>query len=65
MIPIKQIVCPTDFSEPSQKGVEAANTLAVAFKAGLTLVNVVTPVYPVGAPRGSGKLTRSRTIMMR
>ena len=49
LLPIKRIVCPTDFSEPSYKGVEAANALAVSFKAALTLVNVVTPVHPVSA----------------
>ena len=50
MLPIRKILCPSDFSEPSQKGVEAANELAEHFSAELILISVITPVYPVGAP---------------
>jgi nucleotide-binding universal stress UspA family protein len=50
MLPIKKIVCPTDFSEPSFKGIQAASELAQHFSAELILVSVVTPVYPIGAP---------------
>jgi universal stress protein A len=50
MLPIKRILCPTDFSEPSYKGIEAANELAEHFSAELFLLSVVTPIYPVGAP---------------
>ena len=50
MLPIKKILCPTDFSEPSFKGIEAASELAQHFSAELILISVVTPVYPIGAP---------------
>jgi nucleotide-binding universal stress UspA family protein len=50
MLPIKKILCATDFSEPSFKAVEAANELADHFSAELILINVVTPLYPIGAP---------------
>lgn len=50
MLPIKKILCPTDFSEPSFKGIEVAKEFAEYFSAKLNLINVVTPVYPVGAP---------------
>jgi nucleotide-binding universal stress UspA family protein len=50
MFPIKKILCPTDFSEPSFKGIEAASELAEHFSAELLLTSVVTPVYPIGAP---------------
>lgn len=50
MLPIKTILCPTDFSEPSYSGIRAADELAGHFSAGLILINVVTPVYPFGTP---------------
>lgn len=50
MLPIKKILCPTDFSEPSFKGIKAADELAEHFSAKLILINVVTPPYPIGAP---------------
>jgi len=50
MLPIKKILCPTDFSEPSQRGIEVAVELAENFSAELILINVVTSTYPVGAP---------------
>lgn len=50
MLPIKKILCPTDFSEPSYAGVEAARELAVHFSAELVLIHVVPPPYAVGAP---------------
>jgi universal stress protein A len=50
MLPIRKILCPTDFSEPSFKGIEAAKELAEHFSAELLLMSVVTPVHPVGAP---------------
>ncbi|MDX9786301.1 MAG: universal stress protein [Desulfobacterales bacterium] len=46
MLPIRKIICPTDFSEPSFKGIEAAVELAEHFSAELILVNVITPAYP-------------------
>ena len=50
MLPFGKILCPTDFSDPSYKGVEAANELAEHFSAKLILMNVITPLYPIGAP---------------
>jgi len=39
----KKIVCPTDFSEPARKGVDAAVELAEKFSAELILVHAITP----------------------
>jgi len=50
MFPVKRILCPTDFSDPSHKGVNAAYELASHFHAGLVLINVITPIHPVGPP---------------
>ena len=51
MLPVRKILCPTDFSEPSLSGVAAADELAAHFKAELLLVTVVTPIHPTGGPR--------------
>lgn len=55
MLPIKKILCPTDFSEPSFVGLKKANELADHFSAELILVHVVSPVhiYPSVQP-GAG-----------
>ncbi len=45
MLPIKTLLCPTDFSEPSQEALKMAIDLARHFKADICLVNVV-PVLP-------------------
>jgi len=50
MLPVKKILCPTDFSVPSHKGIEAADELASHFHAELVLINVITPLHPVGPP---------------
>jgi universal stress protein A len=50
MLPLKKILCPTDFSEPSHKGIEAAVEMAKTFQAELILITVITPVPPAGAP---------------
>lgn len=46
MLPIKKILCPTDFSEPSYEAVRVANELAVHFSSWLCLLHVVslTPI---------------------
>jgi nucleotide-binding universal stress UspA family protein len=55
MLPIKKILCPTDFSEPSYEGLDAATELALHFSAHLTLVHVISPVPIVpGAPAPTG-----------
>lgn len=50
MLSIQKILCPTDFSEPSYRGVETANELASHFNAELILINVIPPPLPLGAP---------------
>ncbi len=49
MLPIRKILCTTDFSEPSFKGVAAADELAAHFGAELILINVVIPIQPTAA----------------
>ena len=44
MIPIKKIVLPTDFSEPSYAAIEPALELAEHFSARIFVVHVVAPV---------------------
>lgn len=48
MLPIKKILCPTDFSEPANAAVITANELALHFSAEIILIHVVstTPVVP-------------------
>lgn len=48
MLPIKNILCPTDFSEPANEGIKKANELASHFSARLILIHVVstTPIVP-------------------
>jgi nucleotide-binding universal stress UspA family protein len=49
MLPVKRILCPTDFSAPACTCVKAANELALHFGAELLLVNIV-PVVPTAPP---------------
>ena len=44
MIPLKKILCPTDFSEYSYEALKVANELALEFSAELYLVHVITPI---------------------
>ena len=43
MLPFKEILYPTDFSEPSYEALKAADELALHFSAELCLVHVVSP----------------------
>jgi nucleotide-binding universal stress UspA family protein len=43
MLPIKKILCPTDFSEPSYEAIKAASELASHFGAEMILLHVVPP----------------------
>ena len=52
MLPIKNILCPTDFSEPSYEALKAADELATHFGAALHIINVVPLVPIVEAPIG-------------
>jgi nucleotide-binding universal stress UspA family protein len=49
MLPVKRILCPTDFSAPACTCVAVANELALHFDAELLLVNIV-PVIPTAPP---------------
>ena len=50
MFPVKEILCPTDFSEPAQHALKAAVELARRFDAELLLLNVVDPLPMMHAP---------------
>ncbi|MBN1425383.1 universal stress protein [Candidatus Fermentibacteria bacterium] len=50
MLPIKKILCPTDFSEPSHESIATAKELAEHFAAELHVVTVVEPVPVMAAP---------------
>ncbi len=52
MLPIRKILCPTDFSEPSYEGLRVADELALHFSAELCVVHVVPPVPVVAGPLG-------------
>jgi nucleotide-binding universal stress UspA family protein len=52
MLPIKKILWPTDFSEPSYAALNTAQELAKHFSAELTIVNVITPIPVVSSPNG-------------
>ncbi len=52
MLPVKKILCPTDFSEPSYEALKVADELAAHFGATLHVVNVVPVVPIVEAPIG-------------
>jgi nucleotide-binding universal stress UspA family protein len=54
MLPIRKILCPTDFSEPSLKGVATAEEMAKHFGAELLLVTVVAPIHPAVAAESAG-----------
>jgi len=52
MLPIKKILCPTDFSEPSYEAIKTAGELAFHFGSELYLLHVVSPVPVI--PMGGG-----------
>ena len=52
MLPVKNILCPTDFSDPSYEALKAADELAAHFGATLHIINVVPLVPIVEAPIG-------------
>jgi nucleotide-binding universal stress UspA family protein len=55
MLPVKKILAPTDFSEPSRRGVQLAVELAEHFQAELILVHATPPLQAVsGASTVSG-----------
>ena len=52
MLPVKNILCPTDFSEPSYEALKVADELAVHFGAAIHIITVVPLVPIVEAPIG-------------
>ena len=44
MLPIKKILCPIDFSEPSYQALDIAGELAAHFKAKLVILHVVAEI---------------------
>ena len=44
MLPIKKILCPTDFSEPALEALKVANELSQQFSATLLVANIVPPI---------------------
>lgn len=44
MLPIKKIICPTDFSDPSYVAIKTAGELARHFSAELILVHIIAPL---------------------
>ena len=55
MLPLKKIMWPTDFSEPSNEGLKTAIELATQFSAEIILVHVVAPMptmHGAAAPTG-------------
>lgn len=49
MFPATKILCPTDFSEPARRALEAGIELADKFSAELVLVHVLSPVPAIAA----------------
>lgn len=50
MLPIKRMLCPTDFSKPSFKALDVAIELARYFSAELVLLHVIHPIATVPSP---------------
>ena len=47
MLPLRRILCPTDFTEPSYEALKVANEFASHFSAALTVVYVVPVVIDI------------------
>lgn len=60
MLPLKRILCPTDFSAPSFKAVSAAGELAAAFRSELILLHVIPPIPALSGPESPGSFDVSR-----
>lgn len=50
MLPIKKILCPTDFSDPSYEALKVASELAVHFSSELVVLHVVQPIPTANVP---------------
>jgi universal stress protein A len=60
MLPLKRILCPTDFSVPSFKAVSAAGELAAALRSEVILLNVIPPIPALTGPESPGVFDVSR-----
>jgi universal stress protein A len=57
MFPVKKILCPTDFSEPSLEGVKAAAEFAAEYSAEVIVLHVIPPAHTLTPPTiPSGKV---------
>jgi nucleotide-binding universal stress UspA family protein len=52
MLPLKKILWPTDFSDPSLEALKSAQELALHFSAELYAVHVIAPIPVVAIPPG-------------
>jgi nucleotide-binding universal stress UspA family protein len=50
MLPLKKILLPTDFSEPSYEALKIAKEMAIHFSAELFFMHVVPPLPPFAPP---------------
>lgn len=50
MLPLKKILLPTDFSEPSYEAIKIAKEMAMHFSAELFFIHVVPPLPPFAPP---------------
>lgn len=51
MFPFKKILCPTDFSEPSESGLRMANSIAANYDTEVIVLNVHKPIPHLPTPR--------------
>jgi nucleotide-binding universal stress UspA family protein len=59
MLPLKRVLCPIDFSEPSLEAAVAAAELSLYFRGRLTCLHVVVPPQPLAVVAESAGLTVS------
>ena len=57
MLPLKRVLCPTDFSPPSLEAVDAAAELSLYFRSRLFCLHVIVPPQPLVATAESAGLT--------
>ena len=50
MLPVHTILCPLDFSDPSEKAIQIATEMAAHFQAELLFVHVIPPDVPNTIP---------------
>jgi nucleotide-binding universal stress UspA family protein len=53
VLPLKKIIWPTDFSDPSYKALKAADELAAHFSAELLIVHVLSPIPVLPSPEAT------------